>query len=74
MYHDMIIFSNQLNSSVLVLLILNSFKHSSKFMLTSTSFTHLKAFKILKHFTSIIQKKAFSINNINATFFQTLIN
>jgi len=72
MHHDMIIFSNQLDSSVLVLLISNSFKHSSKLMSTFISFTH--ALKILKHSTLIIQKKAFSINNINAASFQILIN
>jgi len=67
MHHDTIIFSNQLNSSVSVLLILNSFKHLNEFMSTSIFFAH--AFKILKHSTLIIQEKAFSINNINTASF-----
>jgi hypothetical protein len=70
--HDMIIFSNQLNSSVSILLILNSFKHSSELISTLISFTYV--FKILKHSALIIQKKAFSINNINVTSFQILID
>jgi len=74
MHHDTIVFFNQLISSVSVLLILNSFKHSSKLMSASISFTHFKIFKIFKCLTLIIQKKAFSINNINAASFQTLIN
>jgi hypothetical protein len=72
MHHDMIVFSNQLDSSVSVLLISNSFKHSSELMLISISFAH--ALKILKRSISIIQEKAFSINNIDAAFFQTLID
>jgi len=72
MHYDMIIFSNQLNLSVSVLSILNSFKHLSEFMSNSISFAH--AFKILKHSTSIVQEKAFSINNIITASFQILID
>jgi hypothetical protein len=72
MYHDMIVFSNQLDSSVLILLILNLFKHSNELRLTSTSFTH--TFKILKRSTSTSQKNVYFILNINAASFQTLID
>jgi hypothetical protein len=72
MHHDMIVFSNQLDSSVSVLSISNSFKHSSELMSTLIFFTH--ALKILKRSTLIIQEKVFLINNINAAFFQTLID
>jgi len=64
MHHDTIIFSNQLDSSVSVLSISNSFKHLNEFMSTLNFFAHV--FKIFKHSTSIIQKKVFSISNINA--------
>jgi len=72
MCHDMIIFSNQLNSSVSILLISNSFKHLSKLRLTSTSFAH--TFKILKHSTSTSQKDVCFILNINTVSFQILID
>jgi hypothetical protein len=72
MHHDMIVFSNQLDSSVSILLISNLFKHSSEFRSISIFFTY--AFKILKHSTSIIQEKIFSISNIDAASFQTLID
>jgi len=72
MHHDTIVFSNQLNSFVLILLILNSFKHSSKLRLILTSFTH--TFKILKCSTSTSQKDICFILNINAVSFQTLID
>jgi len=72
MHHDTIIFSNQLDSSVSILLISNSLKHSNEFRLTSTSFAH--TFKILKHSTSTSQKDICFILNINAVSFQILIN
>jgi len=43
-------------------------------MSTLTFFVHFKVSKFLKRSTSIIQKKAFSINNINVASFQILIN
>jgi len=74
MHHDTIVFSNQLNSSVSILLISNSFKHLSKLMSTSTSFAHFKVSKILRRSASIVQEKEFSICNINAASFQILID
>jgi len=72
MHHDTIVFSNQLDSSVSILSILNSFKHSSELRLTSTSFAH--TLKILKHSTSTSQKDVCFILNIDAASFQILID
>jgi len=69
MHHDTIIFSNQLNSSVSVLLISNSFKHLSESESTSTFFAHINISKILKCSASTSQKEVYFILNINAVSF-----
>jgi hypothetical protein len=65
MHHDIIIFSDQLDSSIFILSISLNAKHSSWLRLTSIS----SAFKILKCLTSTVQKEAFSIQNINVVSF-----
>jgi hypothetical protein len=71
-HHDTIVFSNQLDSFISILSISSNAKHLSWLRQISIFFVY--ALKILKHSALIIQKKAFLINNINAAFFQTLID
>jgi len=62
MKHDTIIFSDQLNISILIFSILLNTKHSSWSWLTSIfSAAHSNVFKMLKHLISFIQKESFSI-------------
>ncbi len=72
--HDTIVFSDQLNISISVFLISSNMKHSSWSWSTSISSTvHSKTSKMLKHSVSFIQKKSFSIQNIDVVSFQALI-
>ncbi len=74
MKHDTIVFSDQLNISISIFLILLNTKHSSWSRSTLiSSATHSNASKILKHSVSIIQKKSFLIQNIDIIFFQALV-
>ncbi len=74
MRHDTIIFSDQLNISISVFLISSDTKHSSWLQSTSIfSAAHSKISKMLKHSVSFIQKKSFSIQNIDIISFQALI-
>jgi len=76
MQNDVIVFSNQLNTSILIFSILLNSKHSS--WLRSTSFSSITQTKIsmmLKWLVSITaQKESFSIQSINAASFKTLLN
>ncbi len=76
MWNDVIVFSNQLNTSISVFLILLNSKHSS--WLQSTSFTFIsqsKTSRMLKRFIStMIQKESFSIQSINVASFKTWLN
>ncbi len=76
MQNDVIVFSNQLNTSILILSIsLNSknlswSRSTSLFLITQT-----KIFTMLKWLVSITaQKESFSIQSINVTSFKTLLN
>ncbi len=74
MKHDTIIFSDQLDISISVFSISSNTKHSSWSRSTSiSSAAHSKIFKMLKHSVSFIQKKSFSIQNIDIIFFQALV-
>jgi len=74
MKHDTIVFSDQLNISILIFLISSNIKHSSWSRSTLiSSATHSKIFKMLKHSVLFIQKKSFLIQNINIIFFQALV-
>ncbi len=74
MKHDTIVFSNQLDISISIFSILSNTKHSSWSWSTSTSSAaHSKIFKMLKRSVSFIQKKSFSIQNINVASFQALV-
>ncbi len=76
MQNDVIVFSNQLNTSISVFSILLNSKHSSWLQSTSlSSITQTKIFTMLKWFISIIaQKESFSIQSINIASFKTLLN
>ncbi len=70
MKHDTIIFSDQLNISISIFLILLNTKHSSWLRSTSiSSAVHSKIFKMFKCLISFIQKKSFLIQNINVVSF-----
>ncbi len=74
MRHDTIVFPDQLNISISVFLISSNTKHSSWSRSTSTSSAaHSKISKMLKRSVSFIQKKSFSIQNIDVVSFQALI-
>ncbi len=74
MRHDTIIFSDQLDISISIFSISSNMKHSSWLQSTFTSsVTHSNASKILKRSVSIIQKKSFSIQNIDVVSFQVLV-
>ena len=71
MRHDTIVFSDQLNISISIFSISLNIKHSSWSRSTLiSSVTH----KVLKHSASIILKEFFSIQNIDVTLFQTMMN
>ncbi len=74
MYHDAIVFSDQLNTSISIFSISSNTKYLSWSWSTSiSSAAHSSVFKILKRSVSIIQKESFSIQNINVVSFWTLI-
>ncbi len=76
MQNDVIVFSNQLNTSILIFSILFNSKHSN--WSWSTSFSSIIQTKIsimLKWSVSTMTKKeSFSIRSINAASFKTLLN
>ncbi len=76
MQNDVIVFSNQLNTFISVFLILLNSKHLSWSRSTSFfSITQTKTSMMLKRLVSITaQKESFSIWNINAALFKTLLN
>ncbi len=76
MQNDVIVFSNQLNTSISIFSISLNSKHSSWSRSTSSSsITQTKTFMMLKRLVSITaQKKSFSIQSINAASFKTLLN
>ncbi len=67
MQNDVIVFSNQLNTSILIFSISLNFKHLSWLRSTSLfSITQTKTFMMLKRLVSITaQKESFSIQSIN---------
>ncbi len=74
MRHDTIVFSNQLNTSILIFSISLNTKYLSWSWSTSISSTaHSKIFKMLKHSVSFFQKESFSIQNIDVVSFQVLV-
>ncbi len=75
MQNDVIVFSNQLNTSISVFLISLNSKHSSWSRSTSlSSITQTKTFMMLKRLVSITaQKKSFSIQSINIASFKRLL-
>ncbi len=76
MWNDVIVFSNQLNTSISIFSIFLNSKHSSwSWSTSSSSITQTKIFMMLKWFISITaQKESFLIQSINATSFKTLLN
>jgi len=76
MQNDVIVFLNQLNTSISIFSISLNSKHSSWLWSTSSSsITQTKIFIMLKRLISITaQKESFSIWSINATLFKTLLN
>ncbi len=76
MWNDVIVFSNQLNTSISIFWILLNSKHLSWSQSTSlSSITQTKIFMMLKQLISITaQKELFSIQSINITSFKTLLN
>jgi len=76
MQNNVIVFFNQLNTSISVFSILFNSKHSSWSRLSSfSSIIQTKIFMMLKRFISITaQKESFLIQNINAALFKTLLN
>jgi len=72
MQNDIIVFSNQLNTSILIFSISLNSKHSNWSRSTSSSsITQTKIFMIFKQ---LVQEESFSIQSINATLFKTLLN
>ncbi len=72
MQNDVIVFSNQLNTSISIFSISLNSKHSSWSRSTlSFSITQTKIFMMLKR---LVQKESFSIWSINAASFKTLLN
>ncbi len=76
MWNDVIVFSNQLNTSILIFSILLNSKHLSWSRSTSSSSTtQTKTSMMLKRLVSITaQKESFSIRSIDAASFKTLLN
>ncbi len=74
MRHDTIVFSDQLNISISIFSISSNTKHLSWLQSTLiSSAAHSKIFKMLKRSVSFIQKKSFSIQNIDIVSFQALV-
>ncbi len=72
MRNDVIVFSNQLNTSISIFSISLNSKHSSWSQSTSSSsITQTKISMMLKR---LVRKESFSIRSINATSFKTLLN
>ncbi len=72
MQNDVIVFSNQLNTSILIFLISLNSKHSSWSWSSSlSSIIQTKIFMMLKW---LVQEKLFLIWSINAASFKTLLN
>ncbi len=72
MRNDIIVFSNQLNTSILIFSISLNSKHSSWSRLTSSfSITQTKFSMMLKR---LVREESFSIQSINTTSFKTLLN
>jgi len=76
MQNDIIVFSNQLNTSISIFSISLNSKHSSWSRSTSSfSITQTKISTMLKQLVSITaQKESFSIQSIDAALFKTLLN
>ncbi len=76
MWNDVIVFSNQLNTSISIFSISFNSKHLSWSRSTSSSLiTQTKTSMMLKQLVSITaQKESFSIQSINAASFKTLLN
>ncbi len=76
MQNDVIVFSNQLNTSISIFPISLNSKHSSWLRSTSSSSTtQTKISMMLKRLVSITaQKESFLIRSINAASFKTLLN
>ncbi len=76
MQNNVIVFLNQLNTSISVFSILFNSKHLSWSRSTSSSsITQTKTFMMLKQLVSITaQKESFSIQSIDAASFKTLLN
>ena len=72
MQNDIIVFSNQLNTSISIFWIFFNSKHPSWSWLTSSS--SITQTKISMIFKWLIQKESFSIWSINAASFKTLLN
>ncbi len=72
MQNDIIVFSNQLNTSILIFSISLNSKHSS--WLQSSSLSSIIQTKISMMLKRLIQKESFSIWSINAASFKTLLN
>jgi len=76
MQNDVIVFSNQLNTSISIFSIFLNSKHSSWLRSTSlSSIIQTKIFIMLKQFVSTMTKKElFLIRSIDAASFKTLLN
>jgi len=72
MQNDVIVFSNQLNTSISIFSISLNSKHLS--WSRSTSFSSITQTKISMMLKRLIQKESFSIWSINAALFKTLLN
>ncbi len=72
MQNDVIVFSNQLNTSISIFSISLNSKHSS--WSQSTSFSSITQTKISMMFKQLIQEESFLIQSINATSFKMLLN
>ncbi len=72
MQNDIIVFSNQLNTSISIFLILLNSKHSS--WSRSTSFSSITQTKIFMMLKQLVREESFSIQSIDAASFKTLLN
>ncbi len=72
MQNDVIVFLNQLNTSISIFSISLNSKHSS--WLQSSSFSSIIQTKIFMMLKRLIRKESFSIQSINAASFKTLLN
>ncbi len=72
MQNNIIVFLNQLNTSISIFSISFNSKHSS--WLWSSSFFLIIQTKIFMILKQLVQKKSFSIQSINAASFKTLLN